>query len=148
MKVEIENKTQAQISEKEINKVVIATKEILQLPETVSVTIFFVEEDEIKKINSWTRKIDKITDVLSFPMQDFADLKEDVEGNVFLGDIVVCPTYAFVNAPKEGRKAKEEIIFLVVHGLLHLCGYNHDVENKQKEMEAMTNKIINYFQQS
>ena len=148
MKLEIENKTQLQISEKEINKVVIATTELLQLPENVSVTILFVDEEEIKKINSWTRKIDKVTDVLSFPMQEMTDLKEDVEGNIFLGDIVVCPGYALVNASKEGRKAENEMIFLVVHGLLHLCGYDHDVENRQAEMEVMTNKIINYFAQS
>jgi probable rRNA maturation factor len=75
--------------------------------------LFFVSEKEIKSLNKKHRKIDKPTDVLSFPL----DYELGSDGVVRLGDIVICKR----QAQKKGHK----IPFLIKHGMLHLLGVHH-----------------------
>ena len=116
-------------------------------PDELEIAISFVSEEEIKRINSEFRNIDKVTDVLSFPsaleegksdMQvlDWDKAKQvsyDPETeSVFLGDIVVCLAKAKKQAREFGHGIKREVCYLSVHGLLHLLGYDHMKENDKK----------------
>ncbi len=74
----------------------------------------FVSEEEIRDLNRKHRKIDKPTDVLSFPLDE--ELGPD--GVIRLGDIVICKSQA--------KKKGHEISFLIKHGMLHLLGFHHD----------------------
>lgn len=91
------------------------------------VSISFVSRSEMKKLNKKYRKKNKPTDVLSFSMK---------EGKL-LGDVVICPSIAKVNAVKYGSTFRSEIARLVVHGLLHLLGYDHG-----KKMFDVQEKIL------
>jgi len=115
----------------------------------VSVTI--VDSDEIKEINREQRDIDKVTDVLSFPMLyfdengDIIDSDFDVDGdNILLGDIVLCAERAKQQAEEFGHSFKREMAFLTVHSMLHLLGYDHvdDIEGEKvmfsKQEEILT----------
>ncbi len=82
-------------------------------PNRVEANLFFVSEKEIKKLNKKHRKLDKPTDVLSFPL----GLALGPDGVVRLGDIVICKAQA--------KKKKHSISFLVKHGMLHLLGVHH-----------------------
>jgi len=84
-----------------------------------SATIAFVSDKKIRELNRQFRGIDKATDVLSFP----SDGPED------LGDIAVSVETAAAQAKENGLKFDEEISQLILHGLLHLSGYDHETDN-------------------
>ncbi len=100
-----------------------------------SVNVVFIDENEMQKLNKGYRKKDSVTDVLSFNL----DIKE------LLGEIYICPQY--VEKSFQAEKFSEEILRLIIHGLLHLIGYDHDVElnddTKDKvEMFVKQEKIL------
>ena len=85
-----------------------------------SATIAFVSDKKIRELNRQFRGIDKVTDVLSFP-SDGPDKD--------LGDIAVSVETAAVQAKENGLEFDEEIAQLILHGLLHLSGYDHETDN-------------------
>ena len=84
-----------------------------------SATIAFVSDSNIRKLNQQFRNIDKSTDVLSFP----ADEKDN------LGDIAISVQTAAAQAKENGLTFENEIAQLILHGLLHLSGYDHETDN-------------------
>jgi len=96
------------------------------------VSISFVKKSAMRKLNREYRKKDMPTDVLSFNMN---------EGKL-LGDVVVCPSVAKVNARKYNVSFNAEISRLVAHGLLHLLGYDHG--RKMFEMQDKIMEVMNH----
>lgn len=86
-----------------------------------SVTIAFVSDRNIRKLNQQFRNIDKATDVLSFPAGD--------EEETNLGDIAISVETASAQAKDNGLTFDNEIAQLILHGLLHLSGYDHETDN-------------------
>jgi probable rRNA maturation factor len=84
-------------------------------------TIAFVSDDRIRELNRRYRGLDRTTDVLSFPAGD------DV--GVELGDIAISVERAKAQARQNGLTFEQEIAQLILHGLLHLCGYDHETDN-------------------
>ena len=84
-----------------------------------SATIAFVSDKRIRELNRQFRGIDKATDVLSFPAEE----------KVNLGDIAVSIDTAAMQAKENGLTLDGEIAQLILHGLLHLCGYDHETDN-------------------
>ena len=84
-------------------------------------TIAFVSDKTIRQLNRQFRGIDKATDVLSFPAGD------NDEAN--LGDIAISVDTASAQAKENGLKFDEEVAQLILHGLLHLCGYDHETDD-------------------
>ena len=118
------------------------------------VNLVFVSEDEIRNLNSSFRKLDKVTDVLSFPMLDIrhgestlADFESEREpdGRLNIGDIAICLDVAKRQAKNLGHSLKREVCFLALHGLLHVLGFDHiesqDEEIMQKTAEEILNKL-------
>lgn len=103
-------------------------------------SIIFVDEKEIQKLNKEYRGIDAVTDVISFALEDNEEVHDSVR---MLGDIYIC-----IPRMKEQAKAflhseKRELSFLVVHGLLHLLGYDHRNDKEEKEMFGRQEEILN-----
>lgn len=131
------------------------TKEVyktLKQEENLSAEVVFVSEEEIKELNGANRNIDAITDVLSFPTLDghkgsvikAVDYPLDVEDNrVFLGSIAVCVKRAKEQALEYGHSEEREISYLICHGLLHLFGYDHIIEEDKREMRNLEEIIMN-----
>jgi probable rRNA maturation factor len=86
-----------------------------------SATIAFVSDKTIRGLNRQFRGIDKATDVLSFPAGDTDETN--------LGDIAISVDTADAQATENGLKFDEEVAQLILHGLLHLCGYDHETDN-------------------
>ena len=84
-----------------------------------SATVAFVSDKRIRELNRQFRGIDKPTDVLSFPAEE----------ELNLGDVAVSVETATVQAKENGLSFDEEISQLILHGLLHLCGYDHETDN-------------------
>ena len=85
-----------------------------------AVTIAFVSDRQIRALNKQFRHIDKATDVLSFPLDDDADN---------LGDIAISIETAARQAKENGLTLNGELAQLILHGLLHLSGYDHETDN-------------------
>jgi probable rRNA maturation factor len=92
-------------------------------------SVIFVDNDEIQEINRTYRNIDRVTDVISFALEDN---DEKLIGDRILGDIYLCIPRMKEQAKEYNHSEKRELSFLVCHGLLHLLGYDH-VNNKEEE---------------
>ena len=103
-------------------------------------SVIFVDNDEIKKINKEYRDIDKVTDVISFALEDN---QEQIIGERILGDIYISIPRMKEQASDYGHSEKRELSFLCCHGLLHLLGYDH-VNSKEEEqiMFSLQDEIL------
>lgn len=119
----------------------------------LAVNVGYVSESAIQKLNSEHRGMDKVTDVLSFPFIDMQVGKwltpqiekeeaHPVTGIIELGDIVICENIAALQAKKYGHSFKREVCFLAVHGFLHVLGFDHQTEEEEKNMNALTEKVL------
>ena len=118
----------------------------LELPENMSLNIVVVDAEQIKALNKEFRQIDKVTDVLSFPMlETLSDLDEEPDaelGDVNIGDIYICRERAKEQAETYGHSYERELCFLSVHGLLHLLGYDHIIPEEETEMFDLQEQIL------
>ena len=120
-------------------------------------SVLFVDEPAIAELNSRFLGKDGPTDVLAFPIDEepvesgrspdsggtgpgMPSEPEDVP--VLLGDIVICPAVAFRNAPEHAGNYDDEVALLVVHGLLHLMGMDHQEDDEAEEMEAKERELL------
>jgi probable rRNA maturation factor len=100
----------------------------------------------IRRLNCSYRKKDRITDVLAFPIRE-ATMPRGVHGpSVMLGDVVVSVPVAVHQAKEAGRSVEEELAALLVHGVLHLCGYDHERSAREamrmsRQERTVLNKI-------
>ena len=110
------------------------------------VSVSFVDNEEIHKLNLEYRGKDKPTDVLSFPMWEDDELGGDIDpalGAVMLGDIVISTERAMEQAEEYGHSFTREVCFLAVHSTLHLIGYDHETsEADEKYMNDTQEKIL------
>ena len=132
-----------------------ATMGMLGCPYEVGVSVSVVTADEIHRLNREYREIDSETDVLSFPMNEYekagefrgevfeASMTIDPEsGELMLGDIVLCADRVRSQATEYGHSEKREYAFLVVHSLLHLCGFDHIADADRMIMEEKQRTIL------
>lgn len=120
------------------------------------ISLLFVNNDEIRKINNETRKIDKETDVLSFPMLDYTKgkvFKDVYEGFEFdetyldgeelvLGDMVLSLEKAKEQSVEYNHSYLRESAYLVVHSILHLLGYDHMEEDEKLIMRKREEELL------
>lgn len=123
------------------------------------VSVIFIDNEEIKEINKEHRNIDKVTDVLSFPMLDYPKGKvfkevylnyefsqaELFEGKLILGDIALSLEKAQEQSIEYGHSFLREAAYLTVHSVLHLLGYDHMVEEDKERMRKREEEILNSF---
>lgn len=103
-------------------------------------SVIFVNEKRIRKINRECRGIDRVTDVISFAFEEASGVCPDYR---FLGDIYVCIPRMEEQAREYGHSVKRELSFLVVHGILHLLGYDHMTKSEEEVMFARQEMILN-----
>ena len=112
-------------------------------------SLTFVDNDEIRELNLQYRNIDSETDVLSFPLYEAKELEEikktESEEMFLLGDIVISLEKAVEQAEDFGHSFSRELLYLFVHGMLHLLGFDHLEEDEKKEMRTREEEILNKF---
>ena len=137
MSVEINNKTKAKINLSLVKKV---ARKFLKKhkKEKKDLSIAFVGDEKIKELNKKYRRIDRITDVLSFAGEE-----------KFLGEVII--DYSQIKRQAKEfrgrgmRAVEEELVFILAHGLLHLLGYDDGTEEGRREMERLGNKFLKNF---
>ena len=132
----------------EIEKLCTFALEYQDVPSNAEVSITFVDDEEIAALNSEYRGKEGPTDVLSFECDALDDefmLFEDdqfEEPVITLGDIVIAPDVALKQSVDYGTTFEQEISVLLVHGLLHLCGYDHIEDEDAAIMEPLEREIL------
>ena len=106
--------------------------------------IIMVDNDEIQQLNKTYRGIDKVTDVITFALEDGAKVKNP-EFRV-LGDIYISVPVAYEQSNIYGHSRIREICFLATHGILHLLGYDHMEEDEEKEMFALQEELLSGYE--
>ena len=131
-----------------------ATLNAENCPYETCVSLLVTDDDGIRQINKDTRSIDKSTDVLSFPMQnykapsDFSGVEDESDsfdpesGELILGDIVLSADKIREQALAYGHDIQREYAFLIVHSMLHLCGYDHMEDDDRILMEERQKVIM------
>ncbi len=158
MTVNIENEYLCEISIDYlhiIHEVVEAAIEYVKCPYEVEVNVLLTDNEGIQEINREQRKIDRPTDVLSFPMIEFSEPEEfqlveehpedyfnQDTGELLLGDIVISVDKVYEQAQEFGHSAERELAFLVAHSMLHLSGYDHEEEAERLVMENKQEEIL------
>jgi len=112
-----------------------ALKDIEQ--EKSELTVRVVDEAEIADLNRTYRGKDKTTNVLSFP---FADPPETATN--ILGDVVVCAAVIKREAQEQSKAQDAHWAHMIVHGVLHLCGYDHEQQTQAEQMERMETNVL------
>lgn len=104
-----------------------------------SATVVFANDIQVKALNAQFRNIDKPTNVLSFPAGGDA---KDEDGQPYLGDVILAYETLKREAAEQGVAFDHHLVHLVVHGVLHLAGYDHMSEPEARVMEALETRVL------
>jgi len=142
MKTHIENRQKAvKLDLRRIRRVVNKLKEVLSCSDQ-EISLLFVDNEQIRQINRQYLNRDHPTNVISFTLRegDYGDINPQV-----LGDIVISAERAFQDAAVGDLSLNDEIDFLVIHGLLHLLGYDHEGGNEKESLKMMNKENDVFF---
>jgi probable rRNA maturation factor len=120
----------------------------MELDERVELSILAVDEHEMERLHlEWMDEAGP-TDVLSFPIDELRPQQEFIQGRATLGDVVLCPSVAALQAQSAGHSFEDELQILLVHGILHLLGFDHAQPQEEEQMFGLQHKIINAWKAS
>jgi len=141
--VEIFNETKTELKELESLNGLIDYAIESEKVKNVIFNVIIVDSEKIQELNKTYRGIDRVTDVISFALED----NEDITYQDFrlLGDIYICIDKIYSQAEEYGHSVLRELSFLTIHGFLHLLGYDHMVEEDEKVMFKRQEEILNGY---
>jgi probable rRNA maturation factor len=108
--------------------------------EQAELTVRIVDEDDGRQFNEQYRKQETATNVLSFPFEDPPNVRTNI-----LGDIVACAPVISREAQEQGKTLHAHWAHLIVHGVLHLCGYHHEVNDDAQIMQRLETEIVEHL---
>lgn len=108
----------------------------------MGVTISLIDEPAMHELNLEHMETDRPTDVLAFPLDNPEEAAELPGVPHLLGDLVLAPSYIARQASEHNKSTQEELEMLVVHGTLHLLGYDHAEEEERKVMFGLTDELL------
>ncbi|MAF14261.1 MAG: rRNA maturation RNase YbeY [Parcubacteria group bacterium] len=141
IKFEVNQQAGKKISLKLWQKWISKITKTLKLKNDLEISIAVVGDQRIKKLNATYRQKNKVTDVLSFGALTKTS-KFNKVNQQYLGEIVIGYQQAVRQSNKIGHSVNQEFEKLLVHGFLHLLGYDHEKDNEAKTMEKLEQKII------
>lgn len=159
MTLQLENEQERELTfdyEQVADQVITEVLDMEACPYEAEVSLTLTDNTEIQRLNKEFRRMDRPTDVLSFPMVDFQnpadyDLLEadgweayfnPESGELMLGDIVISVERAMEQAEEFGHSLKREYAFLIAHSMLHLLGYDHMIPEEARVMEERQEAVL------
>lgn len=142
------NGVESESNEEEIIKKVTQTVlELEKIKHNLEIYITLTNNEEIHKINKEYRDVDRPTDVLSFPMyerEEISKLREDKQNEIdeVLGDIIISIPKVKEQAEEYGHSYERELAYLTTHGMLHLLGYDHMIDEEKVIMREHEEKVL------
>ena len=138
------NETQEKVENLEILEPLLTYALEVENLDNLEFNVIIINNEEIHKINKEYRGIDRPTDVISFALEDYKDIKYENDYRV-LGDIYISIDKVREQAKEYGHSEKRELAFLAVHGLLHLLGYDHMEKEDEKVMFSKQELILDGY---
>src|SRR5699024_11251050 len=129
----------------QIDKLLTFAKEQEHVDSEAELSVTFVDKTEIQEINKMYRDKDKVTDVISFALEEEEPEISGLDMPRVLGDIIICTDVAQEQSESYGHSFERELGFLALHGFLHLLGYDHMDEQEEKEMFGRQDQILNAY---
>lgn len=139
---------EGQANEEEIiNKVVSTVLDLEGIKHELEIYITLTNNEEIHKINKEFRDVDRPTDVLSFPMyerEEIPNLRQEQKSEIeeILGDIIISIPKIKEQAEEYGHSYERELAYLTTHGMLHLLGYDHMIEEEKVVMREHEERVL------
>lgn len=145
LSIEITNETTVKIESSLIDKIESAIEKVLSsenLLNDAEVSVLIVNDETIKSLNAQYRGKNEPTDVLSFPQYDFMSEHILDDAYLYLGDVVISIDTAIAQAESFGHSLEREVIYLTVHSIFHLLGYDHIEANDKAEMRLKEKSVL------
>ena len=141
--IDLNNESGVEVDEQRLVQLARFAMEQLRIHPQAELSILLVDEKTMADYHVRFMDLPGPTDVLSFPMDELRPPADDEEPPLgLLGDIVLCPTVTAAQAAENGRTPDSEADYLLVHGLLHLLGYDHAEPAEKKVMFDLNDRLV------
>lgn len=141
LSLQITDKFSSFVDHIKIRQAVDQTLEYSEARDQVSLTIVFQEDELLQRMNKQFLEMDAPTDVLSFP----AEYTDPESHELYLGDVLISVPRAIEQASAGNHAVEDELQMLVVHGVLHLLGYDHKEETDRERMQVAQSTILKHL---
>ncbi|QIM18548.1 rRNA maturation RNase YbeY [Leucobacter coleopterorum] len=146
MSVEINNESGIEVEEGRLQRLAAFVLESLHVHPDTELGVMLVDEAAIEQLHVQWMNEPGPTDVLSFPMDELRPGRADAQTPAgLLGDVVVCPQVAEVQAEAAGHDLPQEVSVLLTHGMLHLLGFDHATPEEEAEMFGLQRDLLLSF---
>lgn len=139
--IDVQNDAQYPLDEARLQAASVAVLQRHDVDPDSTLSVVVTDNESVQQLNLQHRSVDAPTDVLSFPADA---LPEDINDDEppYLGDLIIAFPYAQSQAEREGHMMSDSLSLLVVHGTLHLLGYDHDTPENRAEMWAVQAEVL------
>jgi probable rRNA maturation factor len=144
VEVFIANEQEIPVPEAHLSALARHALDCLDVDAAAELSVLFITPDHMRRLNARFAGEDQVTDVLAFPLLD----EEEEDGSLLLGDVVVCPEIARTNALAHRQPLERELELLLVHGTLHLLGYDHQGPDDKARMDERLEQVMSSFRPS
>jgi probable rRNA maturation factor len=146
MAVEVVNESGTAVDEEALLALARAVLESLHIHPGADLSVICVDEAAMEQLHLEWMDLPGPTDVMSFPMDELRPgTVEAATPAGLLGDVVICPQVAAVQAARGGHSTADEILLLLTHGMLHLLGFDHEEPEEKAEMFGLQNQLLSAF---
>lgn len=146
MNLEIRNFTKDKINKKLFLEVAEKTFKILSIKDKIEISLVFIGNGRMKKLNKIYRGKNQVTDVLAFPEGSYPKFIVPKNFRNFLGEIIICYPQAKKQAKEFGHSLFKELTILLIHAILHLVGYGDSPGKNRQRMETKQNEILSILE--
>lgn len=144
--IQIDDRFQENLNKTWLSKIVEHCLKIKRFDYEVELSLLITGDETIRDLNQRYRGIDETTDVLSFALtEEGSDVSQFIvppDDIIHLGEVIISYPRAVMQAEKAGHGKEKEMALLIVHGILHLLGYDHDEPDREIEMKGLERKIL------
>lgn len=146
MSIEVNNESAVQVDEEQLQRLATFSFDIMHVHPDAELAILLVDEAAMEQLHVQWMDEPGPTDVLSFPMDELRPgTAEEPAPPGLLGDVVLCPQVAQLQAEKAHHSLMDELLLLTTHGILHLLGFDHAEPDEEREMFGIQREILLNF---
>ena len=141
--IDLNNESGVEVDEQRLVQLALFTLEQMRIHPQAELSLLLVDEATMSEYHERFMGLPGPTDVLSFPMDELRPPSEDEDPPLgLLGDVVLCPTVTAAQAAENDRTPEGEADYLLVHGILHLLGYDHAEPEERGVMFGLTDRLL------
>lgn len=143
MSVDLNNESGVEVDETGLIRLATFVLDELRIHPQAELSVVLVDEETMSAYHEKFMGEPGPTDVLSFPMDELRPPSDDDEPPLgLLGDVVLCPTITAAQAAEHGRAPDDEAEYLLIHGILHLVGFDHGNAHEKAEMFGLKDRLL------